>query len=74
MCLQQQLVGLILESGIKMKKVKVSSKLLKDIYEVLCESSKIDWDDRVTSRLERAIAKNEKEIQKTKRVNKTRSS
>ena len=57
-----------------MKKVKVSLKLLKDIYEVLCESNKIDLDDRVTSILERAIAKNEKEIQKTKRANKARSS
>lgn len=40
--------------------VRVSLKLLKDIYDLLCESSKIDWDDRVTSRLEKVITKNEK--------------
>lgn len=35
--------------------VKVNLKLLKDIYDLLCESSKIDWDDRVTSRLGKVI-------------------
>lgn len=48
------------------KMVKISLKLLQDIYDLLCESSKIDWDDRVTTRLEKAITKDEKEIQKTK--------
>ena len=38
---------------------KVSLKLLKDIYELLCESSKIDWEDRVTTRLRKTIEKNE---------------
>lgn len=35
--------------------VEVELKLLKDIYALLCESSKIDWDDRVTSRLGEVI-------------------
>jgi len=40
---------------------KVSLKLLQDIYEVLIESNKIDFDDRVTSRLYKVIKKNKKE-------------
>lgn len=47
--------------------VEISLKLLKDVYDLICESSKIDWENRVTTRLEKAIAKNEKKkIQKTK--------
>jgi len=43
-----------------MKMVKVSLKLLKDIYFLLTSSSKIDWDDNVTSRLDRVIKKGSK--------------
>lgn len=39
------------------KTVKVSLKLLQDIYDLLCESNKIDWDDRVTTRLGKVIKK-----------------
>jgi len=41
------------------KIVKVNLKLLQDIYDLLTESSKIDWDDRVTTRLEKVIEKGE---------------
>ena len=37
------------------KQIKVSLKLLEDIYDLLCESNKIDWDDRVTSRLGKVL-------------------
>jgi len=44
-----------------MKMIKVSEKLLKDIYNLLCSSSKIDWDDTITTRLEKVLQKNNKE-------------
>ena len=52
-----------------MKMIKVSLKLLKDIYFLLTSSSKIDWEDDVTSRLDRAIEKWSKKEQKVERNN-----
>jgi hypothetical protein len=45
------------------KKIRINIRLLKDVYELLTESSKIDFEDRVTSRLRRAIEKGLKEKQ-----------
>jgi len=45
-----------------MKMIKVNLKLLEDVYELLCESSKIDWEDRVTTRLYKAIKEGKKSL------------
>lgn len=38
-------------------KIEISVKLIKDIYDLITESHKIDWDDRVTTRLYKVLKK-----------------
>ena len=44
------------------KKIEVSIKLLKDIYDLITESGKIDWDDHITTRLYKVLKKEGIEI------------
>lgn len=41
----------------KQKKIKIDVKLIVDVYNLITSSSKIDWDDFVTTRLYKVLKK-----------------
>ncbi len=39
------------------KKIEIEVKLIRDIYDLITSSNKIDWDDSVTTRLYKVLKK-----------------